>query len=638
MFSGMNALIAPLLCAGALASSTFAQAQDLPAALQSVPAGYSNVVYFGDILPVIEAVLGDEQFAAAMEGTGMSARELKQQLRFVQGYVPSRVVVAASDEGVAMVGHVLRGLVGFQLLMGAQVTGASDEVATFQKEMLPALDGLLATGLHLGLEARDPRVAESWFESVADMFVGLEMQTEWLTVTQEGDTVDAVFQPDRDEVGYALAMVGVATDATDPFVTTVADRLKKSPLRLRVSLDGAALTFRMGAASGSLAAAEVAPSWKDDALMFGQWHAEGFRASALAATELWSRWKDSEIGAWVIEGDVDDFTGTIEDLGWQVEQLPVRGSFRGEVGDRAFDIVMEEEVTGYDALARTGIGSFVPDVPLLVTGGDRFGDRLAGTLRQIEDRLAMRELQAGLDPDSPAAELSRLYYDRLANTRSAILEETREWFGEGWALLGTMAGTLRIAPPAGAFGGGGETSPPLPCPELAFVARIGGRAGGAGDKTPADYVDTLFDAIAKDAGVESKATRKDLGLGAPTRVVPASLWEDAVRIDGDMVFHAFPLDDVVVISTSPRLSRAILAARQGEGRDFAADVVMEAQLSGDYVTGFVEAIGAWTSLGGNDIDSELQMIQDVIGLSKGFGFRSTKQEGGRIRTEGSLRF
>jgi len=611
-----------------------AVAQDLPTALPDVPATCTSIVHVGDLLPVVEAVLEDPGFAKVLpQFGGLSASTLRQQLNLVQPFFPRSITAATSARGIALPAEVLGVGVAMELLLLAMERGDDKSVETLRADLLKSLDAVLAVDGHVFVEARTARDAESWFESALATATGLAEEWSWLRCEQggDGDSVRVVFDVDSDAVAEGLAEFDLVEDYDDPFAKAVADRIQRAKPELRIELVGNGVRVRIGRAGGSLRAEDVAPLWREgEALVSAQWDLEGFSAAARKVAAMWERWRETEIGQAFLEDDLDDLAGTVVDMDRQFGWLPRSGAFRCVAEGRRLLATMDEESTGIARLDDTGVGAYLPAVDLVMTGGGSFDHRLVDWLRSYESGQAERSTKAEMRgrPDH-YDQFVEVYYEGMANTREFLLRGSRDWFGSGWALLGTFEGVARFRP-----AGGGKLSEPLPTPAFAVVAKV------ADGRKAEDWLKAAHEAIAADVGSEAEPGTMELG-GRVVRVFPP-LWGKHFEIEGDLVLHGFADDRFVVISTSPMLTQRILGAKL-DVRRFAPSagddaLVMATHVDGRFFPRAIEVTEQWFRAGRVDGFADMGPIVEALGLVGDFESRSSRTEDGRTRTKMTLDF
>ena len=611
-----------------------------PEALTRVPSGFRNALHVADIAPVIRAVLDDDAVGGVLAEFGLAARSLQQQFDLVEAYVPKSAVLACPPGTARSVARFLRGLVAAELVWGLHSTETLEPIEDMQREVLSAIEDVFVAQLHVEIETRAERVAETWFEGIGDGFQELAAQVPGSRVEFSGDTVVWTLTPPEALVDELLVNFGAALGPGDPWLEKVHAALRQRPVRIAAHLIDSGLRFALGdVPASSLAETDLRPLTDDGAgvgegptLAVAQWDLRPMLAEFRAAAALWERWKPTKAGAFVVQYDEEDFYGSIEDLRHQAETVPATGALRLELGERSLELQMQEDQgVGYRPLASTPIARIAAVAPMIVASGDRFGDRLVGSLRGFEDQLANRQLQAELRVRTEQARMLQgvadAYYHDMATSRTLLVDHARDWFANGWLAIADT-GTAVIAPPDAAADEGLSKATPA-------VAAIATVAQG----TSADEIlDRLFGAMAADLEIEPSRCRGDLGLDRSVHLLPEDVWR-AARIRGDLQLHGFALGDLIVLSTAPSLSRRLVDAFDaGTVAPWAEDESLAANWSASSaaVQAIVAAVEDWlgAELGNDEVFRQLGRACDLF---ESFASRSTLSPRG-LRTTASLRF
>lgn len=622
------------LAAAALSSLAPCQHDD---ALARIPAGYRNVIHVTDIAPAVRAALRAEGLDGVVEGFGMSARNLQQQFGLLEGYVPTSTLIAWPTGTARSIAMLARGVLAANLVWGLHSTENLEPIPDMQREVLDAIAALMDARFHVEIETRSPRMAEQWFDSVASNFESMADEIPGASVRWDGDSVAVTVAIPAEVIDPFLIDLGAALGPNDRWLEQVHGTLARQPLRIEAALEDGCLIIALGERSdGRLAVADLRPmtvASQPGSLAVAQWDLRPMMAQFRSTARLWRQWKDTKVGAFLRNYDPEDFYGSVLDLERQADSLPASGAAHIATGEQSLEMVLQEDQPlGFEPLAKTAFASIAPEAAVVVASGDRFGDRLVNYLRQLEDQMATRQLQADLRGDVERAQQFQrvldVYYQDLATTRTLLVDRGRDLFGSGWLAIADL-GMATVAPPDAPASEGFTKK----TPGLAAMAVV------ADGISPGEVLDRLFGAMAADLEIEPSRCRGDLGLDRDVHMLPEDVWGQA-RIRGDLQFHGFALDDVVVLSTAPSLSRRLIeAAASGRPAPWAQDETMVASwaVSGTVARDGIAAVEDWFGEFTTNGDQVFDMLYGLSDLFEAFTSESTRSARG-IRTTARLRF
>lgn len=605
----------------------------------------------------IGRLVGDEadRVVDPVEGWDWLSRNLR--------WVPDQVAVGMSDAGFADVDHLLRAVALVELLEGADVGDADDAKVRDERRKLRQ-----AAAAELP-QVRVPRFRlYARFRTPEDAVALLELLKDQSRDVDPADLPDAVRIEHHDASVAVRVAVGdlIGDDAAvadaltrlhvvdaeadgEPAVRQAVAAVRALTAEASVERFGRGLLLTVGPRSAGgppglpagfvdLPAAVGRPD--PSTLFWARWNVGRLKQAAAGWAGLREQWVESV--AHRLLPSTEDYSGEsmldgMQLLAVQLDRLSATGSARAWADAAAPAVrfaASEHDVPEAADLARHPLAALLPaDAEAYQADTTTsLADLVSDQLLQVEDRLAVRSLRAEVDPNDPAAGVAKRveagYYAHFARLRELAHRTARERFGPGSAVVfGTKGRLERVEVSFEAdnrpqrFGGRD-----LPIPELALVGR---------PKAPADeasvrrFVEELYAALA--TGIRSAArpanvadrpvpavdriasTRVDLGLGVATwefgaAALTAASGEAKVRVDvvGDLRPHFFVVDGTLVLSTSPRLSRTLLAARGGAAPRLAlppadgASLVSVGRYPGEPMARGAEHVKAWVVAAADD--------------------------------------
>ncbi len=555
-----------------------------------------------------------------------------------QRWVPGEIVFGMRDATMQSFGQLLQLVYVSELLDAARALDAQDEAVTLQRELLATLKQLKMPTLRVWLKFRDDADADAVFTMVAENAPAvltdspLEVETDERAVRVRFDANTYLAEPETRMT--FLESMGWISGEDDPNGAALAEALGNVATSVVLERAGGGLLLTRGAAPAGAApmtARDLGPlfSADDHTIAFAMWDIRELVEASRDWVRLLDAWQDTPIGQAVAEADEQDFVGDLRSMSRQLQQIGAVGAMRAWGGDN--HIAFRAQQAGPPAalaLADSPVTRFIP------AGVEGFGidtvstlsQRVSGSFSEFEGRLAIREMRSLNHPER-AMEVKRIldaYYGPLDPLRQFVFHESQDWFRPGFGfVLGTRGTITRLE--LHSKNDVPFTLSNLPVPEVALLGvPTDARRDGEYFKRFYDhFVTGITNAIANDddndhdddngspRAIESKAPTLvkeiDLGLDAPTFGFDGAwiekLSDDPVTIilDGDVRPHYFVRDGVLVFSTSPRLSKQMLAAQRVAPLKLPADdasagaLVGYGRLSGSVFQSYFDIAAKWAT-------------------------------------------
>lgn len=625
----------------------------------------TTVLVVEDPLPHLRTVLNSNALRKVLHNEGPLARLLQgdeglapdpaawwQWVNSNRRWIPRQAAVGLSDAGVSDVDHLLRILALFELLEAANLGDANDVKLQTERKALRQLfaDELAALRLprmRVYVRFRDAEDAGALLElaklqvddlTPEDLPSGLVFEPKASALTVRFSLVD-MLRAEGLQARDLLVDMGLV-DLNDPPETVgkAVDALRgfKAEATLETVGSGLLLTLGPTAAGGPAGLPAGFANLPDvvgkpdaQTLLWGRWSAIRLKAAAATWMSMHEKWRPSAAFGLVAE-DPSIGEATIDmlhDVAMRFRKLADAGSMRVWFDQKASGLrlaMVEEPKAATADLAGSALAKMLPadTEGLTVTTADSLGEALSDTLMQVEERLATQTLRAEVrgNDNGQAEERELGYYFHFAELRALVHRAGMEQFGPGYAsIIGTRGRVRRIEASFEL-----QTRPQrlsgrdLPTPELALIGKPRG-----GDAAAREHLEKLYSALltgVRSAGradalsdrplppVISKAVTVDLGLGVPTwgfdgGNITRATGEAKLRIsiEGDLQPHFFFLDGLMVFSTSPRLSRSILATHAGKSKrlmlpdDDDATLVSLGRYTGETLGTTLEHVKAWST-------------------------------------------
>lgn len=641
-------------------AATFAPAQEQVGLSQGLlPEGHTCRITVDDPLPWIRAALTSEVVAQAVRsgplGDVLAVTELARdvvpanlwrQVQLFEDLVPERVTLAFPPSTSGGVMQVLRASVARDVLAatyGAERTPEQRLQAAREHAratLVDAVRGVAGIAFSVSLQCRTERVADEWFESVADELEFLPDEEEQLETSDSRvrvrmplhdllplevfDPVFADYVIDEDEAREAAWQV-----------------LEGVVLELEAVLDGRTIVIQVCADRGGAAAAATpmlpVPSVRGDAL--ASWQIDlGSAADTLASADaFWQEYRNKELGKIVVGWDG---SGVQDDLALFEREMRQRQRMSGAIGwdEGGVYFALEQPAAGtVEDVVDSSLWRFVPETAAFyhVDGTTTLAESAYDLMLRVDETFERRSGEAwerGADNAEQLVEQTEAYYERARALREllrtegakvlraptlALVDQPRARDGIQWRAPGlVMAGRLR----AGADG-------------RAYLRRIAAE---------------LVSVLGLDGQTDVEERGRALGLGVPTVSLPIPMPPGSATLDVDL--HGFVVDGHLVLSTSPKISRAIIAGMQ-EVRilEQPAGTVAAGATNGVRLAAVVRSIGAGigsllagsseraTVMDGAYINLASCAVGEALRMFAGCRFSTSRSPSG-LRSEGVFRF
>lgn len=622
-----------------------------PIYLEQFDRGYSTLIVIPDPLPNVGRVLTHPPLQRLWNQgklTSFIRREQKVALPNLhavwfmvlqnQRWVPGEIVFGMRDSTMQSFGQLFEFMYVSELLSAALELEAQEEIPQLQRELLATLRQFEMPTLRVWVRLRDDADADALFEMVAENAPALLADSP-LTVEVDERAVRVRFdagtyfaEPEMRLI--FLESMGWISGEDDPNGAALAEALANVATSAVLERRGGGLRLTIG---DSPAAEPIMPhdlgplfSADDRTIAFMTWDIRKLVDGSAEWVRLLDAWQDTPVGEAAATADEQDLFGDMRSMARQLRQIGALGAMRAWSGeDRIVFRAQQADPPAAPALADSPVKRFIP------AGAEAFAidtvstlsERVSGTFSDFEGRLAIQEMKSVNRPER-AAQIKRIidaYYGPFDPLRQFVLHESLDWFrpGFGW-VLGTGGTITRLdvrwkdeAP---------VTLNNLPVPEFALlgVPMDASRGGDYFRRFYDHFVAGLIRAIADGrgdappAGVDPKERTHvkaiDLGLGVATFGFDGA-WiyelDDkevnqrlTITIEGDMRPHYFMRDGVLVFSTSPRLSKRLLAASRvapltlpaqddADPTDGPGTLVGFGHLSGGVFKAYFDIVGTW---------------------------------------------
>ncbi len=577
--------------------------------LRHLPADTTSVMLVPDPLPHLKSLLTHPDLRRVLtEGKlaelvrqapdGPDSLDPQQGWEAIQAnerFVPVQVAVAASDETVSKLDHLVRAAVLSALCWGAVETGGDalkNELPKLQEELLAELKQAGLPPLVLWVEMREQGVAEQ--AQVLARGAVRNAVSEWdLSFREEesGFSVRGRVHDILPEIAFpaVLDQMGAIASVEDPKALPLAKAVAGIRFEFGMEQLGAGLRFWMGPKPDTrqehLGPAALGPLFRESPrdIAFFRANVRAMRSAVGGWVKLWKAWENTRIGREVAKADEED---SLDDL--RLIQRGLRGigetaSGRVSSGKGALEgVAWYEGAPEAPPLTESSLLELVPgDAEIVMLDAtSSLGDMASDLASSFEDRLATKsfqwELSGRYDKAGMAEMISRHYYRDFAGFREEVHEKAPRAFEPPCAVIATTTGRIERLRVRVAAADVDLVMDELPMFELAAIGRM------MPEKAARQSVQRIYTELVRGlfavsgskvpAAPELRLLRQqDLGLGVPTFVFEAG-WvreladgdEVAVTAQGDLRPHLFLAGEYLVLSTSPRLSRRLVGAGRGD--------------------------------------------------------------------------
>lgn len=626
-----------------------------PAYLEQFDAGYSTLIVVPDPLPNVGRVLTHGPLQQ-LWNQGKLTRFIRGEQKVAlpnlhaawfmvlqnQRWVPGEIVLGMRAATMQSFGQILQLLYVSELLDAARALDAPDEAATLQQELLATLKQLKMPTLRVWVRFRDDADADAVFAMVAENGPGLladtplELETDERAVRVRFDLSTYLADPEARMI--FLESMGWISGEDDPNRAPLGAALGNVATSVVLERAGGGLLLTIGespAGAAPMTAQELGPlfSADDRTIAFATWDIRELVKASRDWVRLLDAWQDTPIGQTVAEADEQDFVGDLRSMARQLQQIGTVGAMRAWGGDNRIGFRAQQAgPPAALALADVPLMRFIPETVegFGIDTVSTLSERVSGSFSEFEGRLAIREMRALNRPDR-ATEVKRIldaYYGPIDPLRQFVFHESQDWFRPGFGfVLGTRGTITRLE--LHSKNDVPFTLNNLPVPEFALLGvPTDARRDGEYFKRFYDHLVTgITNAIANDddngndddndapRAIEPReptlVKEIDLGLDVPTFGFDGAWIGDlldenfndqvTITLDGDVRPHYFVRDGVLVFSTSPRLSKQMLAAQRVAPLKLPADdasagaLVGYGRLSGSVFQSYFDIAAKWAT-------------------------------------------
>lgn len=493
---------------------------------------------------------------------------------------PEELVANLPRSAFTGVDSIVRAFMIGTLVQGAREAGVSarKDLSVLQRALSSQLRTVRLPEFSVSARFTDATTSAAVWRMVDEITAALAAQG--LKVSRGRNSVAVKFRLGQLIDAPALAAMAVelgwAAGPRDPLAKVVSAALGRMNVEASMVLAGSVIEVAMGprqVAQGEAAAMPVVPAAipREALVATARWEVGPLRTMVAGWRELWAKWEGTSAGKRTRAADEDDMMGDIVLLSRTLDAAGDRGEAWIWVDRGVHTIVREHGTAPLTPLASDPLGALLPAdlVAVDIEAGRNLGQLLSNGLERVESRLAYRSLrQPSEDEDNPrgAVKKEAAYYKTFAHLRELIHFKAHTFFyGSSAVMLG--AGTriqrveLRLSgrPPV--------ILKDVSVPEVAVLGRAKDPVAALG--FVADAWTAIGNALAGPLGGPAVAPRltpaPPLVPEATVRWLDGSWLEqttgDTITFDDGFKPHVALLDDFVVLSTSPALTRKILSLR-----------------------------------------------------------------------------
>lgn len=632
------------------------RAEEPKPAWQELPGDWSTRLIISDPLPHLRRMLGSEtlrktltegtlakfleesqQRVAAGDGRGLSglaellgsgnARQNldpKTWLSAIEGraaFIPEEIVLAVPDGAGAAVGDWFQAILLWQLTPPA--VRLNDRAGELQEAVVQLLRRAKLPRLTVRVRFRDPALPNLVFAQ-AKALVQQLVPADWQTTVEERglgikQRLGALYQDDV--LQSMMVALGLASEGDDK-LHAMSQAAGKLELELWLEQAGNDLVVTLGERlkNQQLTRKELGPLWSDDdgQVLFTTWRFAGFKQRIHDSAALLKRFSDAPVGKAAAQADENDFLGTLRRMDERLARTADSGAASLTLDSSLELRAITEGAAPVRPLSGSPVLKLIPkDVEQVsLTMVDSLGSSLVAMLDNFEDRLETRSLQYDLSGKaSLASQLQKLrtyYYGEMEDVRRLVFDKGPKVFEPPLAILFGASGQierLRLTLHSDDTRQTIELHD-VPSPEYAMIAAA--RDIDAATHFIAELAERLRGHLrggAADEGETPEPRPIDVGLGVPTfgfgPLGSSSTGGDdeeqswRVEVEGDVLPHYFAQERFVVVSTSVRLSKAILAAGRRPAnrlklpRSDSGELIAYGRCPADLFARLIEQIASW---------------------------------------------
>jgi len=617
----------------------------------------TNLLVVGDVLPHIRRVLGNPAVQkmlkdgrlgkAIFERTGEEA-DAAVWLKTVEDqaqHIPTEIVAAFPDSAMAEGGHLWTSVLQLFVAQSMKTEGgdAAKDLPQLQKDLLAELKQLQMPRFTFWVKFRTPGDVRIAMGAIRVYATNLqETMPDAISVSTKRVTMKAKLsdQVDESTLESMLTQIGIVDDAESETGKAIVSAVKNLSMFAAVDMDGAGLKVTLSPdelpAPTGVAKEALGSLWKPGAgmLVYLNWNLKAYHEALGEVGKAWAAWENTPAGKALAEKDT---TQMLANLKTMVEQSKNEGNhtaLRMWADDGLHLESLAEIPTQFVPLADAPWIKMIPPGAdtVALSGGQSVGQQSSVTMKQIDQILA----QMGSSVEMVDM---RDRIEKPLKELGATITKVQDVFGPTSAMILTPEGKLKKLSVTAPIDGEQKTIT-IENLDIMEVAALGvAKDGAAAEKLLKDAVDQVAKSVMAAADKEGdKPTtmhEEDLGLGVKTWVLDTAWMTDMAKpqvikidIDGDLKPHFFIVDNIVVMSTSPRLSKAIIAAGKA-GKTFplpAGTVVEYGRMGSPTVVGgltmtanIIDKVSKAMAAAGMDAgnaDDTHQAIEVVMGVAE----------------------
>lgn len=548
----------------------------------------------------------------------LSAIEARQSL------IPAEIVLAAPDTAGSAIGDL------FHAVMLSQLTPAAVRLDDGASELQDAAIQLLRRAklprLTVRVRFRDPALPNLAFAQAKALARQL-VPADWNATIEDRalgikQRLGAVYQ--EDDIQSMIVALGLAAEGDEKLAAmSKAAAALEFELWLESADNDLVLTLGERLQNEKPTEEDLGPLWPDDAgrILFATWRFAGFKKRIRESVALLERYADSPVGKAAAEADENDFSGTLRRMDERLGRAADSGSASLTLDNSLALRTITQGAAPAPPLSGSPLLKLIPAEieQLSLSTADSFDRSLATMLDNFEDRMETRSLQYDLTgKNEMAAQLANVkgyYYAQMQDVRRLVFDKAEKVFEPPLASLFGASGQIdrlqvRLRSAEGLLQS--IELRDVPCPEYAVIAAA--RETDAAVQFLAEMIERLRSHVRgapAAAGEKFKPRRLDVGLGVPTfgfgplgstlsdSDADQASWR--VEAKGDVLPHYFAHERFVIVSTSVRLSKAILAAGRGEAnrlsppRPDSGELIAYGRCPADLFARLIEQVAAWSA-------------------------------------------
>ena len=317
-------------------------------------------------------------------------------------------------------------------------------------------------------------------------------------------------------------------------------------------------------------------NWKNKRtkpLIYSQWDSSMLLEKIRKANQALDNLRTTASGSSLLQQDTQGIATNLFESLIALERGIINGEATLAIGESVNINILDRSGFSPKPLIESPILQMIPDqhTAVIVSSRDSAADYLSLTLARQEKRSQQQSLKAEIKNDEYAkyltARITDFLYDKLGEFRDTIHVHSHDAFQPPVAVVfndNASIEKLRVNFLLAEDDGGENTVTlkNLPVTEFALIGRAKNakKARGFYGRAWRQFLEGCGKASDKKA-----VYPKDLGIGKPTAVFDTPPWVDradgegfSVTMKSDIEPHIVLVDDWIIFSTSPRLSKAIV--------------------------------------------------------------------------------